>query len=110
MSICMLGAADNTLKEMLAVLHPDKDQKLSFENSTTIVSNVIKLSQYYMKTYSGADNSAVIRIANKLWISNKGPKILDTYIKASQVDAVSMFDPKQANEAAKTVNNWCSKS
>ena len=110
MSICMLGAANNTLKEMMAVMYPDKEQKVSFEISAKIVMDLIKLSAYYNTTYSGADDNAIIRIANKLWISDKGPKILDKYIKASQADAVSTFSPGQADAASKAVNDWCAKA
>ena len=110
MSICMLGAANNTLKEMMAVMYPEREQKLSFENAATIVTDLIKLSSYYNTKYSGADDNAIVRIANKLWISDKGPKILDKYIKAAQADAVSNFDQKQAAAAAKAINDWVSKT
>ena len=81
-----------------------------FENAAKIVMDLIKLSGYYNSKYSGADDDAIIRIANKLWISDKGPKILDKYVKASQVDTVSTFDCKQAANAAKAVNDWVSKT
>ena len=110
MSICMLGAANNTLKEMMAVMHPEREQNVSFENAARIVGDLIKLTAYYNTKYSGADDNAIVRIANKLWISDTAPKILDKYIKAAQADAVSNFEQKQAVAAAKAINDWVAKA
>ena len=55
----MLGAADNTLREMMAVVHPEREQTVSFENAAKIVSELMKLTSYYNNKYSGADDNAI---------------------------------------------------
>ena len=108
MTICMLGSANNTLKQMLNVLYPNiANKQLTFDNSTKITADIVEICKYYNSKYDGKDDKqAIIKIANKIWI-NKGFDILDKYIAASQVDAIGRFDAKQANEAATQINNWC---
>ena len=74
MTVCMLGSANNTLKQMLNVLYPNhKNKQLSFENSTNLASEIMELGKYYNTKYDGKDKNALIRVANKIWV-NKGYK------------------------------------
>ena len=108
MTICMLGAKDNTLKQMMNVLYPNKkDDKLSFENSSKLTAEMITLCRYYNETFDGKNEKPMIKIANKLFIA-KGYKILDAYIKASSVDSVGEFDCNEPEKTAEMVNKWVS--
>ena len=110
MTVCMLGSANNTLKQMLNVLYPNRqNKKLSFENAAKFTAEIVELGKYYSTKYDGSNGNALIRVANKIWV-NKGYKILEKYIKASQVDAVGSFDKNNGNDAATVINKWCAET
>eukprot|EP01084_Bolivina_argentea_P051349 94458_1 len=105
MSICMLGANKNTLKQMLNVLHPNRKNKSSkFANSKNIIKEINKLCKYFNKQYTGK-NCPIVKIANKIWISNEY-KILNKYIDAAGVNSIGSMH-NNAAKSANMINNWC---
>ena len=52
MNVCMLGSANNTLKQMLRVLYPNRqNKKLSFDNAAKLTAEIIELGKYYNTKY-----------------------------------------------------------
>eukprot|EP00484_Ammonia_sp_Unknown_P029445 CAMPEP_0197033596 /NCGR_PEP_ID=MMETSP1384-20130603/11972_1 /TAXON_ID=29189 /ORGANISM="Ammonia sp." /LENGTH=410 /DNA_ID=CAMNT_0042463433 /DNA_START=24 /DNA_END=1256 /DNA_ORIENTATION=- len=110
MTLCMLGAANKTLKQMLEVMYPCSAHKpLSFETTSKLTADIVELGKYYNDTYCGTKDHALVRVANKIWI-NKTYKILDKYVQASKVDSIGSFDRLQAAQAAAQINAWCAKN
>ena len=106
LTICMVGAKNNTLTQMLNVLYPNvKDIQCTTENATKFATEAIGISKEYNDKFNGKDNKPIVNLSNKLWI-RKGFKILDSYIKNTGVDIIDTFDNSDANQAAQIVNKW----
>jgi len=108
MAIAAVGAKENTLKQMVAVLFPEAQGDDSTELITKSASQLTTLCASYNKQYDGKKKQPLITVANKLFVQKNFP-ILESFIKASGVDAVESFEQSQAEQAAKTVNDWVAK-
>ena len=105
LTVCMCGSNNSTLKEMLQVLYPNGDN----EDAQKLTADIMTLCAFYNEEFDGDKDKPTVNITNKLWIK-KGFKILDSYIKATGVDAIEPIDCSNAAEAAKTVNRWFAES
>ena len=106
LTICMVGAKNNTLKQMLNVLYPNvKDIQYTTENAIKFATKAIAISKEYNGKFDGNDNKPIVNLSNKLWI-RKGLKILDSYTKNTGVDFIDTFDNSNANQAVQIVNKW----
>ena len=107
MTVCMCGARNDTLKEMLNVLYPKRINKnVTPQNVAAITKKAMDLCNHYNKTYK---KSPLITIANKIWIT-KGTKILQSYIDATEVESIENIDTSNAAQAADYVNKWVAKN
>ena len=110
MTICMLGAANNTLKEIRDILYPNVSYgALTFGNSKKLMDHVIEHCIYYNTTYNGQDGNPLIKVANKIWINQewRGIKLLSKYKKACPADYMGRFHRQKSEEAARKINSWC---
>eukprot|EP01083_Nonionella_stella_P145231 454693_1 len=105
MTMTMVGASNNTLKEMLNVLHPHS-------NPFRLLSELQMLCKHLMEQYSGIDGKPLIKIANKLWIGNTF-EILRSFINTIGEDPcganTELIDFNFNVVAADIINKWCSK-
>eukprot|EP01084_Bolivina_argentea_P258109 434998_1 len=59
-TLCMLGASDNTLKEMINSLYPNiQNKQTNFNNCTRITLDILKLCDYYNNKYT---DSPIIKV------------------------------------------------
>ena len=114
MTICMVGARRNTVKEMMDVLYPNDPQKdIAVNGERVITSEIVKLCKYYNTKFRlrivNNHQHPMVRIVNKLWIVNNF-KIINSYHNASGLDTVGYFDKSQGQQSADIVNQWISQN
>ncbi len=124
MTLCMVGARGDTLKEMMDVLFPnDCPQDITVDGVCIqmiciqmIISDLMKLCKHYNTEYpftfwdvDSDDQQPVLIIANKVWIANDH-HILDSYVVAAGEDAVGSFNKSEGLKSADIVNQWITQS
>eukprot|EP01083_Nonionella_stella_P078896 216163_1 len=103
MTICLCGAANNTLDQLLSVLYSNTKNKSQASNTSQYNC------QYLIAKYTSANHSPLIKVANKLWIT-KDTHILDSFMKTigKTRDDISSINASQPVMAASIINKWCS--
>eukprot|EP01084_Bolivina_argentea_P031995 59197_1 len=113
MTLCMLGSANNTLKEMVSTLYPNtKYKQLTFKHASEIALNTFNIHHYYNQKYNQTNRDAVIvKLANKIWIS-KDYKVNKRYTQTlgKIIDGIGTFNARKPKKTVELINKWCSKN